>query len=194
MALDWTKCYDHVSRMLLEQLANHCRLHAGLYKPMLAAYGMQQHILLNGILGPAAVPARGLAAWCPRATDWLAIMSHVLVRELQQCIPTTVAKPYVDDLTADIEHADDDDGREVAVLVVTAAETTIQRYAIAWTLKANMLESRRFSTSVPVRAGSPCCPDSQSLTPSRTWGSSKPPPTTLPPSRWWPGMTRPFAG
>ena len=127
VALDWSKCYDHVSSALLEQLALLCRLPARLYQHMLAAYRMQRHVLLNGMLGPPAVPARGLAAGCPRATDWMAIMSYVLVRELQNIIPTTVPRPYVDDLTADIEHDDDDEGREAAVLAVTDMEATIQR-------------------------------------------------------------------
>jgi hypothetical protein len=104
------------------------------------------------MLGPAKAPARGLAAGCPRATDWMAIMSFVLVRELMQQVPTTVPRPYVDDLTADIEHPDTDDGREEAVSAVTRMETTIQEYATAWELVPNMTKSRRFSTSVNVRA------------------------------------------
>ena len=40
VALDWTKCYDHVSSVLLEKLAIQCRLPAGLYQPMPAAYCM----------------------------------------------------------------------------------------------------------------------------------------------------------
>ena len=92
VALDWTKCYDHVSSALLDKLAKLCRLPIGLYQPMLAAYCMQRHVLLNGMLGPAKVPARGLAAGCPRATDWMAIMSYVLVRELQQAVPPHAAQ------------------------------------------------------------------------------------------------------
>ena len=61
-------------------------------------------------------------------------------------------RPYVDDLTADIEHDDDDEGREAAVLAVTDMEATIQRYATAWALVPNMTKSRRFSTSAAVRA------------------------------------------
>jgi len=152
VALDWSKCYDHVSSILLGQLARLCHLPAELYMPMIAAYNMQRHVLLNGMLGPAKAPARGLAAGCPRATDWMAIMSYVLVRELQQAVPTTLPRPYVDDLTADIEHADDDDGREAAATAVTDMETTIQQYAVAWELVPNITKSRRFSTSADVRA------------------------------------------
>ena len=152
IAIDWVKCYDYVSCLLLEQLATLCRLPVGLYRPMLAAYRMQRHVLLKGMLGPAATPARGLAAGCPRATDWLAIMSHVLVRELQHRVPGTIARPYVDDLTADIVHTDDDDGREDAVAAVSTMCEVIQQYAVAWTLEANVVKSRRFSTSAPVRA------------------------------------------
>ena len=152
VALDWSKCYDYVSSTLLERLARLCRLPAGLFKPMMAAYNMQRHVLLEGMLGPAKTPGRGLAAGCPRATDWMAIMSYVLVRELQQQVPSTCPRPYVDDLTADIEHPDTDDGREEAVHAVTLMETTIQAYAVAWELVPNMTKSRRFSTSVDVRA------------------------------------------
>jgi len=152
VALDWSKCYDHVSSVLLGHLARLCRLPEGLFLPMLAAYNMQRHILLGGMLGPAKAPARGLAAGCPRATDWMAIMSYVLVRELQQTVPTTSPRPYVDDLTADIEHPDTDDGREDAVLAVTQMESTIQEYAVAWELVPNMTKSRHFSTSAAVRA------------------------------------------
>ena len=96
VALDWSKCYDHVSSALLERLARLCRLPASLFMPMLAAYNMQRHVLLGGMLGPAKTPARGLAAGCPRATDWMAIMSYVLVRELQQTVPSTYGRGEVD--------------------------------------------------------------------------------------------------
>ncbi len=98
---------------------------------------------------PAQVPSRGLAAGCPRATDWLAIMSHVLVRELLQEVPQSLPRPYVDDLTADIEHADDDDGHEAATEAVAAMVTVVTRYAHSCQFEVNTTKSRRFSTSAP---------------------------------------------
>ena len=151
IALDWKKCYDHVSSVLLGRLADALGMPPGLAKPMLAAYGMTRHVLLKSMLAPAAAPARGLAAGCPRATDWLAIMSHVLEHELTQAVPGTIARPYVDDLTADIEHVDDDDGRELAVDAVSAMVVVVNDYAAAWHLEVNTTESRRFSTAAPVR-------------------------------------------
>ena len=97
-------------------------------------------------------------------------MSFVLVRELQQTVPSTLPRLYVDDLTADIEHPDTDDGREDAVTAVTDMETTIQQYAVAWELVPNMTKSRRFSTSVEVRASLTAVPGFPSPTPSRTSG------------------------
>jgi hypothetical protein len=158
IAVDWSKCYDHVSCALLRKLARLCRMPASLYEPMLAAYAMQRHILLNGMLGPVTVPARSMAAGCPRATDWMAMMAHVLVRELQARVPGTLPRPYVDDLTADIEHTDDDDGRELAVTAVADMEAVVQQYAAAWALEANTSKSRRFSTAAPVRASMAAAP------------------------------------
>ncbi len=57
----------------------------------------------------------------------------------------------MDDLTADIEHVDDDDGHEAAMDAVSAMVTVVNRYAEAWQLEVNTTKSRRFSTSAPVR-------------------------------------------
>jgi hypothetical protein len=74
-----------------------------------------------------------------------------LVQELVQTVPGTIARPYVDDLTADIEHEDNDDGHEAATEAVSALVIVVNDYAAAWHLEVNTTKSRRFSNSAPVR-------------------------------------------
>ena len=79
------------------------------------------------MIGPViAAPTRGLAPGCPRATDWLAIMSFVLIQELKSHIPSCVPRPYVDDLTSDVQHDDDDQGVALATAAVTTMVTVVQ--------------------------------------------------------------------
>ena len=52
-------------------------------------------------------------------------------------IPSCIPRPYVDDLTSDGQHDDDDLGVALASEAVTTMVTVVQAYALAWELVMN---------------------------------------------------------
>jgi hypothetical protein len=77
LALDWSKCYDHLILELIRIVGHKVGIPDATLIPMLKAYAQPRAVLLEGALAPERVPTAGLAPGCPRATDLLAIIVHM---------------------------------------------------------------------------------------------------------------------
>jgi hypothetical protein len=148
LALDWSKCYDHLLLGLLHKLSAKLGIPAAIAKPMLAAYAQPRAVLLNGSIGPERRPVAGLAPGCPRATDWLALVIFMYTKSLVGAVPNVASRPYVDDITSDVTTGDVDE----SCAAVTAMVTHTMQFASDLAFKPNLIKSRRFSTSKEVRA------------------------------------------
>ncbi len=56
LALDWSKCNDHLLLDLLHHIAAHVGIPGAIAKPMLAAYAQPRAVLLNGSIAPEKAP------------------------------------------------------------------------------------------------------------------------------------------
>ena len=106
IALDWSKCYDHVVIDLLEDIARAAQVPAEITKPMLAAYRQPRRALLKSVVGSARSPSNGLPPGCPGATDWVALLIHLLTTELRNAGASVSVRAYVDDVTATTQGAE----------------------------------------------------------------------------------------
>ena len=106
LALDWSKCYDHLILDLLDVVGQRVKIPPGLLRPMMAAYRQPRAVLLAGALAAERSPTAGLAPGCPRATDLLAIVVFMYTAAMSDIHPGIVSRPYVDDITTDITDAD----------------------------------------------------------------------------------------
>lgn len=77
IAVDWSKCYEHIPLSVLNEIADRAGLPAAVTRPMPAAYAFLRQICADGLAGEPLVPARGLAPGCPVATDWIALLMFV---------------------------------------------------------------------------------------------------------------------
>ena len=68
LALDWSKCYDHVHIGILALIGERAGIPAAITGPMLSAYRQPRRILLRGMIGEVRQPDNGLPAGCPGAT------------------------------------------------------------------------------------------------------------------------------
>jgi hypothetical protein len=147
LALDWSKCYDHLILDLLETVGRRVQIPPALLGPMLAAYRQPRAVLLAGALGKERRPTAGLAPGCPRATDLLAIVVYMYTAGMTDVHPGIVSRPYVDDITSDIT----DVSVEVAVEVVSEMVAFTSRFAEDLAFFPNQVKSRRFSTDPVIR-------------------------------------------
>jgi len=148
LALDWSKCYDHLLLGLLHKLATRLGIPPAIAKPMLSAYAQPRAVLLNGSIAPERRPVAGLAPGCPRATDWLALVIYMYTKSLVVAVPNVASRPYVDDITSDVTTGNVDE----ACSAVSAMVSHTMKFASDLAFKPNLVKSRRFSTSKEVRA------------------------------------------
>lgn len=145
LAIDWSKCYDHVSLELLPQVANAAGVPAWLWKPVHAMYTAPRAIVVAGALGRTAEPTHGITAGCPLAGDWLALIAHMLVRALAAQGPAVKPRPYVDDLTTSVE------GDENAAELVNNSWKIVGDFGKVFKWTTAFTKCARFSTSAKVR-------------------------------------------
>jgi hypothetical protein len=148
LALDWSKCYDHLLLDLLDRVGQRVKIPPALLRPMLAAYRQPRAILLAGALAKEKRPTAGLAPGCPRATDLLAIVVYMYTSNMADIHPGIVSRPYVDDSTSDIT----DQCPETAVEIVSGTVDFTNRFAADMAFVPNHVKSRRFSTDSTIRA------------------------------------------
>ena len=60
VAYDWSKCYDRMPLVLLEELADKIGMPAALKGPMLAAYAAPRRVLFMGLASEEVRPTCGL--------------------------------------------------------------------------------------------------------------------------------------
>jgi hypothetical protein len=147
LALDWSKCCDHLVLRLLHDVATAAGIPPGLAKPMLSAYQQPRAVILDGMVANERSPTAGLAPGCPRATDWLAMVVHCYTVAAARLGPVR-PRAYVDDITTEV-HTDD---AEEAVDLVQGLVAFTQRFAGDFAWRPNMQKSRRFSVCPAVRA------------------------------------------
>jgi hypothetical protein len=147
LALDWSKCYDHLLLALLHHISTRLAIPDAIAKPMLAAYAQPRAVLLNGNIAPERRPVAGLAPGCPRATDWLALVIHMYTKSLVDTVPDVASRPYVDDITSM--------SRRVMWNKLVRQWPPWSRIPLPWPValafQPNQVKSRRFSTSAVVR-------------------------------------------
>ena len=100
VALDWSKCYDRLPLVLLEEFAAKAGMPRALVGPMLAAYRQPRRLAVDGMAGVLRAPVCGLAPGCPAATDWLALVMSPWLFKARRLSVGVRARAYVDDLTA----------------------------------------------------------------------------------------------
>ena len=61
LALDWSKCYDHLILDLLDTVGQRVEIPPALLRPMMAAYRQPRAVLLAGALAAERRPTAGLA-------------------------------------------------------------------------------------------------------------------------------------
>jgi hypothetical protein len=98
LALDWSKCYDHLVLDLLRLVGVRVGIPATLLTPMLQAYAQPRAVLLAGALAPERTPTAGLAPGCPRATDLLAIVILMYTSAMEDSAQNVKSRPYVQNL------------------------------------------------------------------------------------------------
>ena len=141
LGLDWSKCYDHVHVGILEAI----RILAAIAGPMLSAYRQPRRIVLKNLGGDIRSPDNGIPAGCPGATDWLALLMHLLTQPLAGIDSSVVVRAYVDDITADITGTEG-----VASVGRHLAEVTVE-FGKTLCLVPNLDKSCLFSTDPEVR-------------------------------------------
>ena len=88
---------------------------------MLSAYRQPRRIVLKNLGGEVRSPDNGIPAGCPGATDWLALLMHLLTQPLGGIDSNIVVRAYVDDITADITGTE-----EVAFVGRSLAEVAVE--------------------------------------------------------------------
>ena len=106
LGLDWSKCYDHVHVGILDAISTRAGIPASISGPMLSAYRQPRRILLRNLGGEVRTPGNGIPAGCPGATDWLALLMHLLTQPLAGIDSSAQVRAYVDDVTADVTGAE----------------------------------------------------------------------------------------
>ena len=102
LGLDWSKCYDHVHVGVLDAISARAGIPAAISGPMLAAYRQPRRIVLRDLGGEVRTPGNGIPAGCPGATDWLALIMHLLTQPIANIDSSVQVRAYVDDITADV--------------------------------------------------------------------------------------------
>ena len=102
LGLDWSKCYDHVHVGILDAISARAGIPIAISGPMLAAYRQPRRIVLRDPGGEVRTPGNGIPAGCPGATDWLALLMHLLTQPLAGVDSSVQVRAYVDDITADV--------------------------------------------------------------------------------------------
>jgi hypothetical protein len=147
LALDWSKCYDHLVLRLLQDVATAAGIPPAIAKPMLSAYQQPRAVILDGMVANERSPTAGLAPGCPRATDWLAMVVHCYTVAAARMGPVR-PRAYVDDITTEVHT---DNAGEAVELVQELVNFT-QRFAGDFAWRPNMQKSRRFSVCPAVRS------------------------------------------
>ena len=178
LALDWSKCYDHLLIQVLHKVAAKLGIPDALAKPMLAAYEQPRAVLLHNSIAPERTAISGLAPGCPRATDWLALVIHLYTSSLAKAHPAVVSRPYVDDITSDITTADPVLAHEVVAEMVRHTHAFARDFAF----HPNLVKSRRFSTSAAIRASLRSAPGPPVADAFLDLGVVQTPPLRQPPS------------
>jgi len=112
---------------------------------MLAAYRQPRRIVLRELGGEVRTPGNGIPAGCPGATDWLALIMHLLTQPLAGVDSSVQVRAYVDDITADVT------GREgVASAVQHIGQIAIE-FGRTMCLVPNLDKSCLFSTDPDIR-------------------------------------------
>ena len=87
LAVDWSKCYDHLPLDALRAVARCANVPRAIAGPMMAAYAHPRRIVADGQTGHLLKPSSGLPPGCPAATHWLAVLMHCWGCEVRAGVP-----------------------------------------------------------------------------------------------------------
>lgn len=116
LALDWSKCYDHLILDLLETVGNRVGIPPALLRPMLAAYRQPRSVLLGGALAAERRPT------------------------MKRVHHGVVSRPYVDDISSDIT----DPEPALAVEIVGEMVEFTNMFARDLEFEPKLVKSQRF--------------------------------------------------
>ena len=99
VAVDWSKCYDHLGFSYIQATLRAAGVPQWLAGPMLNMYSAPRHIKVDGAMGAARVPQRCIPPGCPAAVDVLALIMMPWVKQARLKHESSKARGWVDDLT-----------------------------------------------------------------------------------------------
>ena len=99
VAVDWSKCYDHLGLQYAQDTLQAAGVPAWVSGPLLSMYRAPRHIKVEGAIGAPQAPVRCIPPGCPAAVDILALLTLPWIKQARRTHPASVARAWVDDLT-----------------------------------------------------------------------------------------------
>ena len=99
VAVDWSKCYDHLALHYVEDNLMAAGVPAWFSGPLLSMYRAPRHIKVDGAIGVPRTPLRCIPPGCPAAVDILAMLTLPWVKQARCTHAPSEARAWVDDLT-----------------------------------------------------------------------------------------------
>ena len=151
LALDWSKCYDHMPLGVVGDALRACGLASSFVSLITDMYSAPRRIVADGLCGHRRVPTHCIPPGCPAATMILSVFTYGWRCEISVVEIRMVSRTYVDDMTASREREAEETARR-GQLAICNAQAVSTDFEDAFKLNKNLDKSARFSSDPAVLA------------------------------------------